>query len=171
MTTRIATASLLLFCLGCAAGCATGPAGPTDRVQLHRWIDARSDDFSADGIAAEFVFDGVRMAVVSDVEADRMRLIAPIVETRELDPEHYRIMLIANFHSALDARYATSGGVVFAAFLHPLSSLRERDLDSALRQVANLARSFGTDYSSGLYLYGGGTPDEDTPPPPEGEAL
>ena len=58
-------------------------------------------------------------------------------------------MLVANFHNALDARYAVSNGNVFAAFLHPLSSLEENDLRSALRQVSQLVANFGTTYSSG----------------------
>ncbi len=35
-------------------------------------------------------------------------------------------MMIANFHTALDARYAISDGVIYAAFIHPLSSLARR---------------------------------------------
>ena len=73
---------------------------------------------------------------------------------RRLTAEQRSLMLIANFHSALDARYATGRGVVYAAFLHPLSALTEAELHSALRQVAALARNFGTSCSSGELLYG-----------------
>ncbi|NJL83304.1 MAG: hypothetical protein HC890_10765, partial [Chloroflexaceae bacterium] len=56
----------------------------------------------------------------------------------------------------LDARYAVSNGVVFAAFVHPLSTLDERDFLSALRQVSQLVRNFGTSYSSGALSFGPG---------------
>lgn len=64
-------------------------------------------------------------------------------------------VLEANFHSALDARYATSDGVLYAAFIHPLSPLTEAEVRSAVAQVASLVRSFGTTYSSGELVYGG----------------
>lgn len=64
-------------------------------------------------------------------------------------------VLEANFHSALDARYATSDGVLYAAFIHPLSPLTEAEVRSAVAQVASLVRSFGTTYSSGELAYGG----------------
>ena len=68
--------------------------------------------------------------------------------------------MAANFHTALDGRYATSEGVLYAAFIHPLSPLTEEELASALRQVAALARNFGTTYSSDALLYGGRREDQ-----------
>lgn len=53
-------------------------------------------------------------------------------------------MLEANFHSALDVRYATSNGLVYAAYIHPLSLLRREEIHSALRHVAKLVKTFGT---------------------------
>ena len=81
-------------------------------------------------------------------------------DTREskLTPEQVSRILEANFHTALDARYATSKGYLYAAFIHPLSLLTEREIRSAVVQVANLARAFGTTYSSGGLVYGGGSP-------------
>ena len=63
-------------------------------------------------------------------------------------------MLIANYHSSLDARYAVSQGIVYSAFLHPLSTLADDQLASALRQVAALATTFGSTYSSGELMFG-----------------
>ena len=63
-------------------------------------------------------------------------------------------MLEANFHSALDGRYAISNGMVYAAYIHPLSPLRPEEVRSALRQVAELGKTFGTTYSSGELLFG-----------------
>ena len=83
-----------------------------------------------------------------------MRLIATISPVSELTGEQVARILEANFHSALDARYATSRGYLYAAFIHPLSPLSDAELRSAVAQVANLARTFGTTYSSGELLYG-----------------
>lgn len=60
----------------------------------------------------------------------------------------------ANFHSALDARYAVSDGVLYSAFIHPLASLTERDLISGIGQTRQLALTFGRKYSSGALHFG-----------------
>ena len=87
-----------------------------------------------------------------------MRLIATIAPVADLTAEHIARILEANFHTALDARYATSNGYLYAAFIHPLSPLTEGELGSAVAQVSNLARTFGTTYSSGELVYGGSKP-------------
>jgi hypothetical protein len=94
------------------------------------------------------------MACVTSVEFNRMRILAPVARTDALSGEHYVRVLEANFHTALDARYATSDGVLYSIFLHPLSSLGEAQLRSALYQVASLAGTFGTTYTSGTLSYG-----------------
>ena len=157
MLGRSSTRGILAAALVCGlAACTTAGSGPAmTRERMEAIIAESSTDFGGRPGAVEFRIDGVPMACVSDLDHDRMRLIAPIVEESRLTPQQRSLMLIANFHSALDARYATSRGVVYAAFLHPLSPLSERELRSALRQVAALARSFGTTYSSGQLVYGG----------------
>ena len=146
---------LAAVALAGALGACTGPGSPAMTQQrMEAIIAGAGSDFGGSPGAVEFRIDGVPMACVSDLTHDRMRLIAPIVEESRLTPQQRSLMLIANFHTALDARYATSRGVVYAAFLHPLSPLTEEELLSALRQVAALARNFGTSYSSGELLYG-----------------
>ena len=115
--------------------------------------DAAEQIEGEDG-AWELVIDGVRMACLTDLDFDRMRVIAPIVEDDEITDAQRREMLEANFHTALDARYATSEGVLYAAFIHPLSPLTEDELRSALEQIVNLVDSFGTTYSGGTLVFG-----------------
>ena len=105
--------------------------------------------------AMEFEFDGVTMACVSDAAHDRMRIIAPVVAVSDMTAAQRVRVMEANFHTALDARYATSGPLLYAAFLHPLGSLSETELRAALRQVAKLVKTFGGSYSSGDLRYGG----------------
>jgi hypothetical protein len=93
--------------------------------------------------------------LIYDVYANRMRLIAPIKSTADLQEEEMEKMLEANFHTSLDVRYATSGGAVYAAYLHPLSSLEEEQFLGAIDQVATAASTFGTAYSAGSLTFVG----------------
>lgn len=102
----------------------------------------------------ELEIDGVRLACVTDARADRMRLLTPIVEVANLPDGALHILLEANWHTALDGRYAINQGVVYATFIHPLSSLTEAEAKSALRQVASLQRTFGSSFSSGELSFG-----------------
>lgn len=92
---------------------------------------------------------GVKMAILSDIDHNRMRIISPITKYSSLAPNIKDSLMNSNFHLALDARYAVSEDVLYACFIHPLASLTEEDLNSALQQVCNLSSSFGKTYSSG----------------------
>ncbi len=107
-----------------------------------------------EGNVIRFRHANVDLLCVYDETHDRMRIIAPIKAYAEVTPEEKDRMLAANFHSALDARYCAGDGVLFAAYLHPLSPLTRDDLLSAVYQVASLRLSFGSDYSSGLLSFG-----------------
>ncbi len=100
-----------------------------------------------------FSLNEISIVVLADLSANRMRIFAPVVNANELTAEQVQNMLIANFHTALDARYAVSNGLVVSTFIHPLDSLQEKDLLSALNQVTSLATTFGTTYSSGELLF------------------
>ncbi|MEM8641066.1 MAG: type III secretion system chaperone [Cyanobacteria bacterium P01_G01_bin.54] len=91
------------------------------------------------------------LLLFTDIRYDRMRLFTPIVSAEDLTEEQWQRMMSANFDTALDARYAiTDGGTVVATFVHPLSTLSDRDFRSAIYQVTNLAETFGDLYSSGV---------------------
>lgn len=95
-------------------------------------------------------YKGVPLLVLTDSAHDRLRIMAPIAPLDEdLGPEILRRSLEANFASALDGRYALFSNTLWAVFLHPLSEFRGGRLDDVLNQVANLAVSHGTTYSSG----------------------
>lgn len=103
----------------------------------------------------KFNYSNTKMYLISDIKHNRMRIIAPIVEYKKLSLQHLDAILESNFHKSLDARYAVSKGVLYSAFIHPLSELSEAQIKSAVQQVANLALSFGKEYSSGMLTYGG----------------
>ena len=96
-----------------------------------------------------FKYLGTKMALLSDEDHDRMRIISSITKYSILAPKIKDSLMYSNFHLALDARYAVSDDILYAAFIHPLSSLSKEDFDSALIQVHNLAATFGKTYSSG----------------------
>ncbi len=103
-----------------------------------------------------FVHDGIPMALLTAVNFDRRRLIAAVTDADTLDEDVKDRLLEANFHTALDARYGISRGLVFAAFLHPLSSLYPALLVSAIAQVACLVHTFGDEYTGGTLEFVGG---------------
>ena len=113
-----------------------------------------------------FSLNDIPILVLADANADRMRIFTPVTNAAELTPEQIQKMMLANFHTALDARYAIANGFVVSTFIHPLSTLQERDLLSAINQVSSLTATFGTSYSSGemLFIPGG---NRENPPSPE----
>lgn len=101
----------------------------------------------------QFVVKDRLLICVTDSTANRMRIIAPIAKLEELNTEHITGALAANFHSALDVRYAVSDGVMWSAFIHPLRELSEGEMKSAIYQTYNAALNFGTTYqSTGLFF-------------------
>lgn len=105
-----------------------------------------------------FTYAKVDMAILTSLAHDRMRIIAPVGPEADVTDQQRQRMLAANFHSALDARYATSNGMVYAAYLHPLSPLQRDEVLSALHQVAQLVKTFGTTYSSSDLSFGAPRP-------------
>lgn len=96
------------------------------------------------------------LMMVFDSEAGRMRVISPIIQVSALPDGLMERMLQANYDSVLDARYAIANDIVWATFIHPLPSLTEDDFISALAQTVTAAESFGTSYTSGAMVFGGG---------------
>ncbi|MEO0488113.1 MAG: type III secretion system chaperone [Cyanobacteria bacterium P01_A01_bin.123] len=112
----------------------------------------------------QLTLEGQSIIVLADAANNRMRIVAPVVAANTLSAQQVQAMLVANFHSTLDARYAVTNGTVVAVFVHPFASLQAADLRSGLRQVANLATNFGTSYSSGeLGFLPNGEPQETLP--------
>lgn len=108
------------------------------------------------GNSVELTIDDVSILIITDTRADRMRAMAPIRSAEGLEPDQLLRLMQANFDSALDARYAVAQGQVWGVFIHPLSPLQKDQLLSGLVQTINLAKTFGTTYSGGAMVFGGG---------------
>ncbi len=96
------------------------------------------------------------MLVITDEGHDRMRIISPVRVVDEVTSVQLREAMQANFHSALDVRYAIADDILWSAFLHPLESLTEEQVRAALRQVYRAAETFGSSYSSSELVFPGG---------------
>lgn len=97
-----------------------------------------------------------QLRVVYDEAANRMRVITPIIPATTLPEELLERMLQANFDAVLDVRYAIGSGTVWSVFVHPLSSLTDEDFLSGVAQTAVAAETFGSSFTSGVVVFGGG---------------
>lgn len=101
------------------------------------------------------------LLVITDESNNRMRIFTPILEEKDMEAGDLNKMLEANFHSALDAKYGLYNEFVVSLFTHPLRELTKPQLIDAMYQVANLANSYGTTFSSTELIFGGGAEGED----------
>lgn len=109
---------------------------------------------TANGI--ELTIEDIPVLVVVAPAADRMRAMVPIASLEDVTPEEMNRMMQPNFDTALDARYAVANGRVWGVFIHPLGALEREQFLSAIAQTVNLARTYGTLYSGGAQVFGGG---------------
>lgn len=98
--------------------------------------------------------------IVHDEESDRMRAISPIAPASLLNEVVLLRMAQANYDSVLDARYAVANDLIWSVYIHPLGSLQQEDLISAIAQVVTSAETFGRSYTSGAIVFGGGDSSE-----------
>jgi hypothetical protein len=132
------------------------PEGPMTAERLAELILRVDEDAMLEGASWQFKVADIDTIVVFDIAADRMRIIIPITRADELEPEHLLRIMQANFDSALDARYAIGQELLWGTFIHPLGSLTDEEFLVGLGQTVNVVVSFGTSYSSGMLIYGGG---------------
>lgn len=149
-----ATAYLMLALLALSAAHAAEPRMNNERLgSLLQRIDENAE--GQPGFWRATVA-GRAITVITDENADRMRIISPVANAENLDPQLMFRLLQANFDTALDARYSIAKNIVWSLYLHPLGSLDDAQFLAAIGQVVNLATSFGTTYSSGALTFGGG---------------
>ncbi|MEM9239548.1 MAG: hypothetical protein AAGB07_06175 [Pseudomonadota bacterium] len=124
--------------------------------RLGKILFALDPETQPHGPGFELTIADVTVLVVTDTNADRMRAMVAIGNASDLSPADLQRMMQANFDSTLDARYAIANGILWAAFIHPLSRLDKEQLISGLAQTVNIAKTYGTLYSGGAAEYGGG---------------
>lgn len=111
------------------------------------------------GTAWQMTVEDRTVVIITDGNADRMRIMTPILPVDAATEPLMKRMLQANFDSALDARYAIARDLVWGVFIHSLSELTDREFLSGLGQTVNVAKTFGGAFTSGAIVYGGGDSD------------
>lgn len=114
------------------------------------------DSISREGNSWQFQLQDTQVLVVSDPLAGRMRIMIPIIQADSLNLEILGRIMQANFDSALDARYGVANGLLWGTYIHPLAGLSEEEFLSGLGQTISIVQTFGTSFSSGTVVFGGG---------------
>lgn len=107
-----------------------------------------SDSIQGRHGAWQFYVKEVQMISITDSIHNRMRIISPIADASALSDDLIKAAMIANFHTALDVKYAVTDGVLWSVFIHPLKELSEDQVRDALSQVYNANITFGTTFAS-----------------------
>lgn len=131
-------------------------AGPMTGERLGELVARIDENAEAAGNGYLFNVAERQMRVVYDETADRMRVITPIIPATNLPAGLEERMLQANFDAVLDARYAIGSNTVWSVFVHPLASLTDEDFLSGVAQTAVAAETFGSSFTSGVVVFGGG---------------
>lgn len=124
-----------------------------DNQKLNAIIYTLSDEIEGNEGNWQFIIDSTLFICLTDELHNRMRIISPIVEIKNMTDDQIKSCMEANFHSALDVRYAISEEVLWSAFIHPLTELTKEQVISAIAQVYSCAKTFGTSYSSGALSF------------------
>lgn len=107
------------------------------------------------------------VTIQTQESANRMRVVVFIAEERKMEPSHLSTMLEANYHTALDARYALTDGYVVSAFIHPFQELDSTQFVMGLYQAIHCAETFGDSYSGGTMVFGPSSGSENDTGPME----
>ena len=134
-----------------------------DSHKLKVLITQVSDTLQNSGNAFQFLYKEKLLICIYDENANRMRIMSPIIERQEVEEEQLLNALVANFHSALDVKYALSDEIIWSVYTHPLKELRDYQVTDAIQQVYSAAITFGTTYSSTNMVFPGNSKKEEKP--------
>jgi len=105
---------------------------------------------SVKGVAGNWQF-AVRdrlLICITDKNNNRMRIMTPIIEQKKLAYTDLLKLMEANFHTALDVKYAITNSVLWSVYIHPLKELSEEQVLRAIEQVYTAAHTYGSTYNS-----------------------
>lgn len=125
--------------------------------RLKELITQEADSVQSQNNMVQFKFNDALLLCIYDENANRMRIISPIVERSALEEKDLLNILVANFHSALDVRYALSDEIIWSVYTHPLKQLSDEQVVDAIQQVYAAALTFGNTFSSTGMVFPGNT--------------
>ena len=96
----------------------------------------------------QFLLKDRLLICITDQGNDRMRIMSPIIEQKKLAYTDMLKLMEANFHTALDVKYAVADDLLWSAFIHPLKQLNKEQVFDAIQQVYTAAHTYGTTYNS-----------------------
>lgn len=97
---------------------------------------------------------GFPILIQTQEDVDRLRIVAFISDASNVSNDELNELMNANYHSAMDARYALTDDKLVSVFLHPLAELTEEQFSQGLYQVINCAETCGTTNSGGTLIFG-----------------
>ncbi|MDT0608490.1 hypothetical protein [Croceitalea rosinachiae] len=118
-------------------------------------IQQEADTAAITNNQIQFSINSGLLICIYDENANRMRIISPIVKREELTEDELLNALVANFHSALDVKYALSDEIIWSVYTHPLRELGDAQVVDAIQQVYAAAITFGNTYSSTNLVFPG----------------
>lgn len=150
---------ILITILGIMSVCAQEMSSD----KLKELITQVSDTTVLNGNSIQFVYKETLLICVYDENANRMRIITPVIKKEDLEEDQLLNAMVANFHSALDVKYALSDEVIWSVYIHPLKELTDHQVLDAIDQVYLAAMTFGSSYSSTSLLFPGNTKKKENP--------
>lgn len=114
-----------------------------------------------------FKIKEVAFICIADSTHNRMRVISPIAPVDKLTNTLKTAALTANFHTALDVKYAISDEILWSVFIHPLKELTKKQVLDAISQVYYANINFGTTFSSTSLVFPGRKPKPKPKPIPK----
>lgn len=130
--------------------------GAMSADSLAEIIKTFDEDAEVSGNAVQFSLLERDLIMVYDENADRMRIITPIAKAGLADSALMERMLQANYDAVLDVRYAMANDIIWVVYLHTLSTVTKDDFLSGIAQAVTAAETFGTSFTSGAMVFGGG---------------
>ncbi|MEW4922341.1 hypothetical protein [Algibacter sp. 2305UL17-15] len=121
-----------------------------------------SDSINGKSGGWQFFIKEIPLMCITDTNHNRMRIISPIADAKSLNDELIKAALVANFHTALDVKYAVSDGVLWSVFIHPLKELSDHQVKDAVSQVYYANINFGTTFASTSLTFPGSINSEKT---------
>jgi hypothetical protein len=105
--------------------------------------------------SVQYKLEGILIYLVTDENANRMRLMALVIEQSKLKDKDMVTLMAANFDKALDAKYALYNNFLWSVFTHPLKELEPKQIVDAFYQVKTLVENYGTSYTSSNLVFSG----------------
>ena len=87
---------------------------------LEKIIYVVADSLRGDTGNWQFMIKERILICITDENKNRMRIMSPIIEQKKLAYTDMLKLMEANFHSALDVKYAISDDILWSVFIHPL---------------------------------------------------